>query len=669
VLRFLVERRHAALDSGALIRLMLYHLSSVTGTAFYDLLQRLDAKETGDEISENLDALTSEYRLTLDGVEHASEEGGEACDSPADWVALHDAVKGRLFERYLPYWAAPYAGKSLGILISKWVSKDVRRSLAKLREWSSSYGVFDALAENLELESFFQDEVHAIAFQDEAKGRLLRALKESLEGIALDEEKKSAVSKTLNEIALYELLVESPRAFDPLEFTREALDRVAWTSRSDGESLRLAIEENCERSELREIIIELGTAKKSPKNEYDRIEEELNDSALFKDALRWVLPGGDLDEVAKYIEVLFAKGVWQASASEISTRRNLSALLSLIAKRRKITMDDAARLLGGIRRLPQELSSLLKDLRMDDGEKDSGEIELPSSILMQGVLTWNLEGISRTLLQSTLDDLMRKGFWDDGQGRFVDERNLTLLVLALSDHLSISVNSILEKIRRQTSLGNWLRGLIDSLLKKSWEDLEVLRRRAYEDKRPDKAPVSQQPTRDAKPVEDPIEEAIYISNSGLILLHPYLKLFFSRLNLMDNDAFVDEGARARSVGLLQFLVTGLSEWEEHHLVLNKVICGFSIGEPVETAFDFTDEEIDTSEGLLKAFMGHWGVPKSIAGLRGDWLIRDGRLITKEEKWELAVEKKPYDLLLRSVPVGLSIINFEWMRKPISVQWT
>jgi hypothetical protein len=59
---------------------------------------------------------------------------------------------------------------------------------------------------------------------------------------------------------------------------------------------------------------------------------------------------------------------------------------------------------------------------------------------------------------------------------------------------------------------------------------------------------------------------------------------------------------------------------------------------------------------------------SIDGFRGNWFVRDGILVEKEDRWDLLIEKRPYDLLLGQSPFSFSVISFKWMNKPIFVNW-
>jgi len=59
---------------------------------------------------------------------------------------------------------------------------------------------------------------------------------------------------------------------------------------------------------------------------------------------------------------------------------------------------------------------------------------------------------------------------------------------------------------------------------------------------------------------------------------------------------------------------------------------------------------------------------SIKTLRENWLVRDAFLTEKEHQWEIKVETRPYDTLIRQSPFSFSIIKYPWMNKALHVYW-
>ena len=167
------------------------------------------------------------------------------------------------------------------------------------------------------------------------------------------------------------------------------------------------------------------------------------------------------------------------------------------------------------------------------------------------------------------------------------------------------------------------------------------------------------------------KETIAVRNAGLVLVNNYLTMLFVRVGLTNDQGFIDTEAQLRAVHYLQYFVTGLTRTEEHLLPLNKVLCGLALAQPVADGIIVTDENKDLIDGLIKAMIGQWPVigDSSVDGFRGNWLVRDGLLSEQEDRWELTVEKRAYDILLQRSPFSFSIIKYPWMDKPLHVNWT
>lgn len=164
--------------------------------------------------------------------------------------------------------------------------------------------------------------------------------------------------------------------------------------------------------------------------------------------------------------------------------------------------------------------------------------------------------------------------------------------------------------------------------------------------------------------------AISARNAGLVLLNNYIPILFKRLDLLSDKKFKNDTAQTQAVHYLQYLATGLSHTEEALLQLNKVLCGLALSHPVGAGIEISAADKELIDGLLKATIGYWpeiGAP-SIAGFRGNWLLRDGLLTDLANKWELTVEKRAYDLLIHRSPFSFAIIKYPWMQKALHVNW-
>lgn len=166
-------------------------------------------------------------------------------------------------------------------------------------------------------------------------------------------------------------------------------------------------------------------------------------------------------------------------------------------------------------------------------------------------------------------------------------------------------------------------------------------------------------------------DIVLVRNAGLVLINNYITTLFDRAGITKNRGFISIQKQMDAVHYLQYVVTGLSETEEAVLPLNKVLCGIPISQPIPDGVEISEEHKKMIKGLIKAMISHWPDigETSINGFRGNWLVRDGKLSEKHDRWELIVEKRAYDILINKSPFSFSIIKHPWMDKPLHVTWT
>jgi len=161
-----------------------------------------------------------------------------------------------------------------------------------------------------------------------------------------------------------------------------------------------------------------------------------------------------------------------------------------------------------------------------------------------------------------------------------------------------------------------------------------------------------------------------VSNAGLVIAQSFFEPLFEKLGLLNDGEFSSEAEKQKAVHFLQYLATGKKISYENDLILNKVLCGYPINEPAEPPIDFEESETELIDSLIKAMISYWTAigDSSIDGFRGNWLVRGGTLTEKEDRWDLKIEKRAYDVLLAKSPFSFSVISFKWMNKPIFVTW-
>jgi hypothetical protein len=185
------------------------------------------------------------------------------------------------------------------------------------------------------------------------------------------------------------------------------------------------------------------------------------------------------------------------------------------------------------------------------------------------------------------------------------------------------------------------------------------------------AAINLSPVRTISPLQDAaINQRVYIANAGIVLIGPYLPRLFSMLELTHETAFTSTSCAHRAVHLIQYIATGATTTPEPMLVLNKILCGLPISEPIPLDIDLRTRERAAVEEMLTAIIAHWQAigRTSIAGLRESFLQREGRLVCAEESWQLRVESKCFDMLLDRLPWGYTTVKFPWMKRVLHVDW-
>lgn len=163
---------------------------------------------------------------------------------------------------------------------------------------------------------------------------------------------------------------------------------------------------------------------------------------------------------------------------------------------------------------------------------------------------------------------------------------------------------------------------------------------------------------------------IYIQNAGLVLLSSYLSRYFKFLELTEDKAFKNAEMQERAIFLLQYLASKQNKAEESDLVLNKILVGLPINEPIGNEIQMTQKEIDTSENMLSAVINNWGAlgKTSPDNLRASFLLREGKLLNTPKAWKLTVPNNALDILLQRLPWSFKIVRLPWMEKAIEVAW-
>lgn len=165
-------------------------------------------------------------------------------------------------------------------------------------------------------------------------------------------------------------------------------------------------------------------------------------------------------------------------------------------------------------------------------------------------------------------------------------------------------------------------------------------------------------------------EKTMVTNSGLVLLWPYLEKLFEELKYLEKKRFKSDREIKRAILLLDNLVYRDDEREEHRMLLNKIICGVGTDFLVDQEIKLKKNELEEGEKMLEQFIDHWKKLKNTSpdGLREAFFKREGSLDPDGENWKLTVERKSIDVLMGTLPFQVSMIKLPWMSNLIFVEW-
>lgn len=179
----------------------------------------------------------------------------------------------------------------------------------------------------------------------------------------------------------------------------------------------------------------------------------------------------------------------------------------------------------------------------------------------------------------------------------------------------------------------------------------------------------------ARPIREPvISQGHVIAQAGLVLLHPYLARCFNVLGLYPTGQRgpIADALWPRAAAVLHWLAMGdATEALECDLGLIKLLLGRGEHEALSHGLPtLLPHEREEAAALLQAVLGHWSALKgtSVEGLRQSFLQRAGWIEPLDRAWQLRVQPAAFDMLLGSLPWGLSMVKLPWMDRPMHVEW-
>jgi hypothetical protein len=169
-------------------------------------------------------------------------------------------------------------------------------------------------------------------------------------------------------------------------------------------------------------------------------------------------------------------------------------------------------------------------------------------------------------------------------------------------------------------------------------------------------------------VKHPVSrDGVMIGNAGLVIVAPFLPQLFRRCNLVEDDKLLSVH---RAVAILRYVVYGSIDYREYQAFLDKVLCGIPKEEQIIVFDKLNENEMGAVDELLDSVVTHWSVLKSTSreGLREAFLQRPGRIVFRDEIWELKVEQSSFDVLLNDLPWTIGLIRLPWMQCFLRTEW-
>ena len=174
-----------------------------------------------------------------------------------------------------------------------------------------------------------------------------------------------------------------------------------------------------------------------------------------------------------------------------------------------------------------------------------------------------------------------------------------------------------------------------------------------------------------KPEERETEHRIYTDDAGLVLLHPFFRPLFSRLDLLDEqDKFLTLDSQIRAVHLVKCLADGFEkEQEDNDLLFCKLLCGLPREFLIDDGFRIKEREKQEIEELYRAILQYWNPFKSSSyeSMRQAFLKRKGSVEMDEKGYVVRVSGSSIDILMDDLPWEISMFFLPWT-SPFLVEW-
>lgn len=169
------------------------------------------------------------------------------------------------------------------------------------------------------------------------------------------------------------------------------------------------------------------------------------------------------------------------------------------------------------------------------------------------------------------------------------------------------------------------------------------------------------------PLKSQLLQGLQIDNAGLVLLWMDCGRLFRQLGYIAEKQFADEAAQQTAILLLHYIVWGDEPAGEEAWLLNKILCGWQPGLPVDPRFTPDAAAKAAADAMLRTYLENWRKDRqfSIDWLRRSFLQREGQLFARtDDNWLLEVSNRTEDILINKV----SMVRYAWMPHILFVRW-
>ncbi len=160
-----------------------------------------------------------------------------------------------------------------------------------------------------------------------------------------------------------------------------------------------------------------------------------------------------------------------------------------------------------------------------------------------------------------------------------------------------------------------------------------------------------------------------VNNAGILVLWPMLPALFNQFGLLEEQKFIHRQAPFSAINFLNYLTWGNEEIQTELNILNNVLCGLMVNEPIELAPVEPEKQLIIDQWLdaiVSQLPGWKKLTRNDA--RQLFLQRPGELLISDQEINITVEHQPFDMLLTDWPWPLNIAKLPWLDRPLKIDW-